>query len=95
VVALFWQVVDELTNTERLLLLKFISGRSRLGTSEQYAISCTGTPGGASDRLLPTAATCFLKLTLPRYSSAAILKERLLLAISNCSAIDTDFVART
>jgi hypothetical protein len=90
-VEMFWQVVQELTNAERQQLLRFISGRSRLGQAERYAIQLVNR----SDQMLPTAATCFLKLSLPCYSSAAVMKQRLLLAIQQCTAIDMDFVART
>lgn len=44
---------------------------------------------------LPTATTCFLKLTLPRYRTKEELKSKLLLAVSLCDAIDTDFNVRT
>jgi E3 ubiquitin-protein ligase HERC2 len=38
--------------------------------------------------------TCFFALDLPRYSSKHILREKLLYAIYNCRAIDTDFRVR-
>jgi hypothetical protein len=38
---------------------------------------------GAEDSRLPTAHTCFNHLLLPAYSSKAVLRERLLLALEN------------
>lgn len=46
--------------------------------------------GGPSDNRLPTAATCSFRLLMPRYSTKDIMRERLLYAINNCTAIDLD-----
>jgi hypothetical protein len=43
------------------------------------------------DTRLPHASTCFYWLRLPRYSSAAVMAERLLFAIEQCVDIDADF----
>jgi hypothetical protein len=43
------------------------------------------------DKQLPTASTCFFSLHLPRYSSASVLKDRLLYAIHNCVLMDGDY----
>ncbi|KAG8348662.1 putative ubiquitin-transferase [Trypanosoma vivax] len=44
------------------------------------------------DKRLPHASTCFYWLSLPHYSSAEVLRERLLFAIQHCLDIDADFV---
>ncbi|KPA76362.1 hypothetical protein ABB37_07709 [Leptomonas pyrrhocoris] len=43
------------------------------------------------DARLPHASTCFYWLRLPRYSSAAVMAEKLLFAIEQCVDIDADF----
>ena len=50
-----------------------------------------GPRGGRLDDMLPTAHTCFFSLDLPLYSSFARLRSKLLFAVANCQAIDTDF----
>lgn len=45
-----------------------------------------------NDNRLPTAATCSFRLVVPLYSSVSVMRERLLYAISNCTAIDLDAV---
>ncbi|KDO16863.1 hypothetical protein SPRG_21603 [Saprolegnia parasitica CBS 223.65] len=42
------------------------------------------------DTYLPVSHTCFFSLELPKYSSKAILTQRLMYAIYNCHAIDGD-----
>uniref|UniRef100_UPI00358E10FD E3 ubiquitin-protein ligase HACE1 isoform X2 n=1 Tax=Myxine glutinosa TaxID=7769 RepID=UPI00358E10FD len=88
VVKWFWQVVGELTQEERVLLLQFVTGSSRVphggfafltGGSglQKFTIACVAyTPN-----LLPTASTCINMLKLPEYPSAAILCDRLRVAL--------------
>ncbi|KAA6382590.1 MAG: hypothetical protein EZS28_021884, partial [Streblomastix strix] len=40
---------------------------------------------------LPASHTCAQSLELPQYSSADIMLERIVYAITNCVSIDTDF----
>ncbi|RNF12537.1 putative ubiquitin-protein ligase [Trypanosoma rangeli] len=57
-----------------------------------------GDGGGKSsvdvfdDNRLPHASTCFYWLSIPRYSSVEVMRERLLFAIQQCLDIDADFV---
>ncbi|CBH17265.1 hypothetical protein, conserved [Trypanosoma brucei gambiense DAL972] len=46
------------------------------------------------DSRLPHASTCFYWLSLPRYSSVEVMRERLLFAIQHCLDIDADFMVR-
>ena len=39
------------------------------------------------------AHACFFSLHLPRYSSDEVMRERLLYAIENCTALDADYRA--
>ncbi|KPI89645.1 hypothetical protein ABL78_1226 [Leptomonas seymouri] len=51
-------------------------------------------PSLCDDARLPHASTCFYWLRLPRYSSAAVMAEKLLFAVEQCVDIDADFRVR-
>ncbi|XP_013861909.1 probable E3 ubiquitin-protein ligase HERC1 isoform X4 [Austrofundulus limnaeus] len=90
-VAWFWQSLEEFTNEERVLFLRFVSGRSRLPSNpaditQKFQIIKVDRPING----LPTAQTCFFLLRLPPYTSQAILAERLRYSIHNCPSIDMD-----
>lgn len=57
------------------MLIKAHTGTRRRGRA--------GAEDGHQDRRLPTAAACFFNFELPKYSSKAIAKERILFAISS------------
>nr|XP_015798394.2 probable E3 ubiquitin-protein ligase HERC1 isoform X1 [Nothobranchius furzeri] len=87
----FWQSLEEFTNEERVLFLRFVSGRSRLPSNladvtQKFQIIKVDRPING----LPTAQTCFFLLRLPPYTSQAILTERLRYSIHNCPSIDMD-----
>uniref|UniRef100_A0A672ZRY5 HECT-type E3 ubiquitin transferase n=1 Tax=Sphaeramia orbicularis TaxID=375764 RepID=A0A672ZRY5_9TELE len=87
----FWQSLEEFTNEERVLFLRFVSGRSRLPSNpaditQKFQIIKVDRPING----LPTAQTCFFLLRLPPYTSQAILAERLRYSIHNCPSIDMD-----
>lgn len=83
-----WAALEQLTDEERSLFLRFTTGRARLPAS----IKISSGDGGSG--ALPKAATCFNQLYLPPYSSAeqALLKIRY--AIHNTRTIDTDGTGR-
>ncbi|XP_051773057.1 probable E3 ubiquitin-protein ligase HERC1 isoform X4 [Ctenopharyngodon idella] len=86
-----WQSLEEFTNEERVLFLRFVSGRSRLPSNpaditQKFQIIKVDRPMNG----LPTAQTCFFQLRLPPYTSQAILAERLRYSIHNCPSIDMD-----
>ncbi|XP_063334410.1 probable E3 ubiquitin-protein ligase HERC1 isoform X1 [Pelmatolapia mariae] len=87
----FWQSLEEFTNEERVLFLRFVSGRSRLPSNladitQKFQIIKVDRPING----LPTAQTCFFLLRLPPYTSQAILAERLRYSLHNCPSIDMD-----
>jgi len=97
-VKFLWSVLkNEFTHKQRRNFIRFVWGQSRLPTKsedfrEKFGIlSCHGRD---NDQVLPVSHTCFFTLELPKYSSAEIMKKKLLYAIDNCTAIDTDFVAQ-
>ncbi|KAJ8402341.1 hypothetical protein AAFF_G00368300 [Aldrovandia affinis] len=86
-----WQSLEEFTNEERVLFLRFVSGRSRLPSNpaditQKFQIIKVDRPVNG----LPTAQTCFFQLRLPPYTSQPVLAERLRYSIHNCPSIDMD-----
>ncbi|MGH0184836.1 UNVERIFIED_CONTAM: hypothetical protein FKN15_017450 [Acipenser sinensis] len=86
-----WQTLEEFTNEERVLFLRFVSGRSRLPANtaditQKFQIIKVDRPING----LPTAQTCFFQLRLPPYTSQAVMAERLRYSIHNCPSIDMD-----
>ncbi|KAK6294039.1 hypothetical protein J4Q44_G00348690 [Coregonus suidteri] len=87
----FWQTLEDFSNEERVLFMRFVSGRSRLPAntadiSQRFQIMKVDRPYDS----LPTSQTCFFQLRLPPYSSQTVMAERLRYAINNCRSIDMD-----
>lgn len=97
VVKWLWEVLTEMDMEQRALFLQFVWARSRLpllpsGMIMKFKIQ--GAPDSVNvkpDDHLPLAHTCFFSISLPNYSSKAILQSKLLYAIKNCRAMDSDF----
>lgn len=87
-----WSILSSLPNEDKILFLRFVSGRSRLpnkvGKIDQRFRITSG--GNRETNALPTAQTCFFQIKLPLYSSESVLKEKLCYAFRNCRSIDTD-----
>nr|XP_026694983.1 probable E3 ubiquitin-protein ligase HERC1 isoform X2 [Ciona intestinalis] len=86
-----WQTLEELNRDERVLFLKFVSGRSRLPVHpvdmpQRFQVMKIDRPIDS----LPTSQTCFFQLRLPPFSSQAVMAERLRYAIRHCRSIDMD-----
>jgi hypothetical protein len=89
----FWEVLVEMTDDQRTLFLRFVWARSRMPTSTQgeslnFKLQIDNREN--ADMYLPHAQTCFFTLTLPHYSSKAILRQKLLYAIENSPNMDAD-----
>lgn len=89
----FWQAMEEFSNEERSMFIRFTWGRSRLpltadGFPQRFKLQSFGK--SPADSYLPISHTCFFSLELPRYSTLEIMKEKLRYAIYNCQAIDGD-----
>ena len=86
----------EFSDQEKILYLKYVWGRSRLPNPAlfnfNHQIQSYGNTTN-SDMKLPKATTCYFALTLPMYSSKAVLAEKLRYVITNCNEIDGDFNA--
>eukprot|EP00095_Tigriopus_kingsejongensis_P009377 maker-scaffold732_size105256-snap-gene-0.22 protein:Tk09377 transcript:maker-scaffold732_size105256-snap-gene-0.22-mRNA-1 annotation:"hypothetical protein SINV_14428" len=95
----FWDVMEEFSNTERSLFLRFVWGRTRLprtiadfrGRDFVLQIMDKYHP---PNEFLPESYTCFFLLKMPRYTCKEILREKLKYAIHFCKSIDTDDYAR-
>ncbi|KAH0622179.1 hypothetical protein JD844_024264 [Phrynosoma platyrhinos] len=88
VIKWFWEVVEELTQEERVLLLQFVTGSSRvphggfahiMGGSGLQNFTIAAVP--YTPNLLPTSSTCINMLKLPEYPNKETLKDRLLVAL--------------
>eukprot|EP00041_Stephanoeca_diplocostata_P027050 m.739116 g.739116 ORF g.739116 m.739116 type:complete len:1120 (-) comp23102_c1_seq5:136-3495(-) len=87
----FWVVMAAFEQPERALVLQFSTGSSRVPIGgfaklggEHGERPFTISLDDSSERL-PSASTCFNLLRLPNYTSAAALRDKLLLAIRNAS----------
>ena len=81
VVQRFWRVMAQLSNKDRSQFLRFAWGRSRLPKTSNWPRPFKLCMKEEGDELLPVSHTCFFQLELPQYSTDAIMKERLLVAI--------------
>lgn len=89
----FWKVLQSFSQQERRLFLRFVWGRETLPASHEWKQEEMTISRLYSDDLLPQASTCFFSLKLPPYTNEETMRQKLLLAITNCSTIDTDFNA--
>lgn len=82
----FWNAMRSFTPEEQSSFLKFVTSSSRqplLGFQYLHPPICIQkVPVGEEGPRLPTAATCMNLLKLPEYTSEAMLREKLLYAIS-------------
>ncbi|KAK9884642.1 hypothetical protein WA026_007479 [Henosepilachna vigintioctopunctata] len=86
-----WSILEGFSDQERVLFMRFVSGRSRLPAnladlSQRFQVMRVDKPING----LPTAQTCFFQLRIPSYTSQEIMAERLLYSINNCRSIDMD-----
>jgi hypothetical protein len=92
----FWRILEDMSNEERTLFLRFVWARSRMPASAQdlpmnfKLQGATGKAKETPDAYLPQAQTCFFSLTLPNYSTIEIMREKILYAISNSPNMDAD-----
>ncbi|XP_017782464.1 PREDICTED: E3 ubiquitin-protein ligase HERC2 isoform X2 [Nicrophorus vespilloides] len=95
----FWEVMEDFSNQERSLFLRFVWGRTRLPRTiadfrgRDFVIQVLDKYNPA-DHFLPESYTCFFLLKMPRYSCKPVLQEKLKYAIHFCKSIDTDEYAR-
>ena len=88
----FWEVLESFSQEELEVLLKFITGYSKVphGGFSQFAVIGSSGPikiskGNGTAAYLPKSSVCFNLLMLPVYSSKEMLKDRLATAMSYAS----------
>jgi len=89
----FWNVLEDFTQHERMLFLRFAWGRQRLPSETELKkepMKIFPFPTDNPDVKLPHAETCFFNIKLPVYSSQKIAREKILYAITNTKTIDAD-----
>ena len=98
VISYLWDVLREMTTSERKLFLQFVWARNRLPLKESdfdapFRIQKDSKDVKEGDDYpLPSASTCFFSLMLPEYPSKEVLKEKLLFAIENVTTMESDYV---
>lgn len=83
-------MMRELDETDRLKVIRFCWGQQRLPVNSEefernnirFFIKPMLTKIKNQDEALPKADTCFFNIELPDYSSKAILRERVMLAVN-------------
>eukprot|EP00804_Cyclotella_cryptica_P018743 CCRYP_007226-RB/>CCRYP_007226-RB protein AED:0.02 eAED:0.02 QI:214/0.83/0.84/1/1/1/13/1126/5186 len=98
VISYLWEVLREMTTSERKLFLQFVWARNRLPLKEadfdapfRILKDTKGVKEG-EDYPLPSASTCFFSLILPQYPHKEMLKQKLLFAIENVTTMESDYV---
>ncbi|OQE17418.1 hypothetical protein PENFLA_c024G10942 [Penicillium flavigenum] len=89
-IALFWQVMHEMTNEERQKVIRFVTSTPRaplLGFSHLRPHFSIRDSSEDQERL-PSTSTCVNLLKLPRYSDADTLRSKLLYAVSSGAGFD-------
>lgn len=79
----FWEIVHSFNQAQKKSLLMFVTGSYRVPLRGLGSMSFYIQRNGPDSNNLPTSMTCFNRLLLPEYKSAAKLKSMLLLAIEN------------
>lgn len=87
-----WEILHSFSPEQRCKFLRFVWARTRLPNaavieSEKFTIVKLAADE-FTDQRLPTASTCFFKLSFPPYSSKEILHSKLLYAMSHCDEMD-------
>ncbi|KAG6039535.1 hypothetical protein E4U41_002463 [Claviceps citrina] len=89
-IQLFWKVMAGFTDSQRRDVLKYISSTPRaplLGFS-QLRPKFSIRDGGTDENRLPSTSTCVNLLKLPMYTSEAVLREKLLYAVTSGAGFD-------
>ncbi|KAJ4392995.1 ubiquitin-protein ligase (E3) [Gnomoniopsis smithogilvyi] len=89
-IEMFWEVMHGLEDAQRRDVLKYVTSTPRaplLGFSQLRPLFSIRDSGSDASRL-PSASTCVNLLKLPIYKDAAVLKEKLLYAVSSGAGFD-------
>ena len=75
-----------MSNKDRSLLLKFMSGDSRINPEQHYSIDF----GHGAAGIFPEGHTCGLNMCMPYYDDKESMKKNMLIAFRMCGEIDLD-----
>lgn len=95
---MFWRVLSSFNEENKRRFINFAWGQDTLPaddaefdrTHTRLLIKVPPVSEKSQDVLLPKADTCFFNIELPAYSSEAVMREKLLLAITLCTSLDGD-----
>jgi ubiquitin-protein ligase E3 C len=89
-IQLFWKVMKELDDSDRRKVLKYVTSTPRaplLGFSQlnpRFSIR----DAGSDEERLPSTSTCVNLLKLPKYTTASILRSKLVYAVNSGAGFD-------
>jgi hypothetical protein len=86
---LFWRVIDSFDEDEGVLFLRFVWARDRLGAFSDACKFMVYFDATLSEQRLPTAETCFFKMSLPCYSSFEVMSQQIRRAINSRASINS------
>ncbi|TMW62992.1 hypothetical protein Poli38472_005610 [Pythium oligandrum] len=95
---MFWKVLASFSEENKRKFINFAWGQDTLPADDAefdrtHTRLLVKMPTGNNqnqDVMLPKADTCFFNIELPAYSSEAIMREKILLAITLCTSMDGD-----
>lgn len=79
----FWEILHEMTDIQKKEFLLFATGSDRSPLRGLETLNFTITATGMDDSRIPSAHTCFNDVILPRYSSKAVMRQKLLQALEH------------
>jgi len=94
----FWEIFDAWSDEERRKFIRFSWAQDRLPSSdEEFLRSHTRmmikpllATSSNPDTFLPRADTCFFNIELPKYSTKAVMQQRLSVAINETVSMNAD-----
>lgn len=79
----FWDILKSFNSDLQKQFLRFTTGSDRVPVGGMGEMTFKISALNNNTDMLPVSHTCFNQLVLPRYSSKEILKDKLIIAISN------------
>ncbi|ETO15671.1 HECT domain and RCC1-like domain-containing protein [Reticulomyxa filosa] len=94
----FWEILNEFSPENKRKFIRFTWAQERLPNDDEefarlrlrFLIKPVIKTSANPDQQLPKAHTCFFHLELPKYSSKEVMRERLLLAITESLSMNAD-----
>ena len=89
-ISFYWEAVERLTSQQRQLLLKFVTGVTRVPNSaaSDFRIQIDLGETNHGDSRFPNSSVCYRRLVLPLYSSSQGCYEKLVHAVEICRTME-------